>query len=110
MADLVIAILAGAEYQLASYVLRMLIPVVFFSFPAQMLGFPLLGAMGQQKWVTVSTVSTGVFHILATFFLIWLNQYTLVSMSVLRGISEALLFGSRMIFVLMFLHRNKACK
>lgn len=110
MADFVITILAGTEYQLASYVLRMLIPVVFFSFPAQMLGFPLLGAMGQQKWVTISTVSTGVFHILATFFLIWLNQYTLVAMSVLRGISEALLFASRMIFVLIFLHRNKTCK
>ena len=105
--DVVITILAGSDYLAAVNVLRMLIPVVFFSFPAQMLGFPLLGAMGQQKWVTLSTVSTGAIHIFATFLLLWLGQYTLVSMSILRGISEGLLLGIRIIFVLMFLYKNK---
>ena len=60
---IIIQILSGQEYLPAVKILRMLLPVIIFSFPGQMFGFPLLGAMGKQKQVTISTVITAIFHI-----------------------------------------------
>lgn len=107
LADIGVGIIAGTGYEPAATVFRMLIPMLLFSFCAQMLGFPLLGAMDQQKQVTVSTVIAGGIHMVASVFLIIIGSFDLISLSIIRGISEFLLFAIRLMFVIVLLRRIK---
>ncbi len=105
LADVAVKIIAGAGYETAATVFRLLIPMLLFSFWAQMLGFPLLGAMDKQKQVTVSTVAAGGFHILISVFLIIIGKFDLMSLSVVRSISEFVLFAVRLAFVVILLKK-----
>ncbi len=105
LADLAVRIIAGAGYETAAIVFRLLIPMLLFSFWAQMLGFPLLGAMDKQKQVTASTVAAGGFHILISVFLIIIGKFDLMSLSVVRSISEFVLFAVRLAFVVILLKK-----
>ena len=105
LADLAVRIIAGAGYETAAAVFRMLIPMLLFSFWAQMLGFPLLGVMDKQKQVTVSTVAAGGFHILISVFLIIIGKFDLMSLSVVRSISEFVLFAIRLAFLVILLKK-----
>lgn len=96
-----IKVLAGNGYEGAIPVLRLLIPVLLFSFWAQVLGFPLLGALGKQKQVTQSTIISAFVHLLAISILIFMNRLNLFNLSIVRDISEFILFGIRLLFVLL---------
>ncbi len=105
LADVAVKIIAGAGYEPAVTVFRLLIPMLLFSFWAQMLGFPLLGAMDKQKQVTASTIAAGGFHILISVFLIIIGKFDLMSLSVVRSISEFVLFAIRLAFVVVLLKK-----
>ena len=105
LADIAVKIIAGAGYEPATTVFRLLIPMLLFSFWAQMLGFPFLGAMDQQKKVTISTVAAGGFHIVLSFFFIIIGKFNLVNLSIIRGISEFVLFAIRLAFVAVLLKK-----
>lgn len=57
------AFVFGAEYYDAGRYLRLLAPVVFFSFPATMFGFPVLTPMGLAKYANISTIAAACLHI-----------------------------------------------
>lgn len=88
-------IVGGAEYTAAEPLLRMLIPVLLFSFPSMLYGWPTLGAIGKQKETTMTTVVSAIFQVVMLLLLIISNHFYLVTIALVRGITELLLFGLR---------------
>lgn len=112
LAGLAVQIIAGDEFLAAVPVLQCLIPVLLFSFIAQMFGFPLLGALGRQKQTSFTTLIAAAAQVLGLIILIIFDQFTLVSLCVLRNITEVILMVLRIYFVCAFLQeiRNKKVK
>lgn len=89
---LAIKIVGGAKYvQATTPALRAMIPVLFFSFPAMVLGWPTLGAIDKIKATTMSTIVTAVVQVLGICFLIYIGKFNLIEIAVLRGGTEVLM-------------------
>ena len=104
-ADLAILIVGGEKYLEASGLFRLMIPILFFSFPAQVYGWPTLGAIGKVKQTTASTMITAVAQILGLAFLIVTKKFTLPALVVLRFSTEALMMAIRMGIT----YKNRRC-
>lgn len=94
-AEWIVVLVAGIRYLSAASTLRNLIPVLIFSFPAMLYGWPALGAINKIKEVTVSTIIAAVVQILGVSLLVIGGQMSLVSLAVTRSISEMSLFAIR---------------
>lgn len=97
-APLIITIMCGKNYLESVPVFICLIPVLFFSFPAMVIGFPYLGAMGFTKDVTKTTVIAAVFHVVGLIILFVSNSLTLQYVAILRSMTEAVLFVTRLVY------------
>lgn len=95
-ARMVLIIVGGKEYAEAYILFRWLIPILFFSFPAQIYGWPTLGAVGKVKETTFSTVIAAITQVLGIFLLIIFNSFNLINLAVLRGLTELILMLVRM--------------
>jgi PST family polysaccharide transporter len=98
--ELVIKIFAGDDYIEAKLFFQILLPVLLFSFPAQILGFPVLGAYGMVKETTTTTVITAIFHSLGLIMLALIGQFNILNVAILRSTTEAVLMGSRVLLIL----------
>lgn len=96
MSKVALLIVGGEKYVEAYGLFRLMIPILFFSFPAQIYGWPTLGAVGKVKQTTTSTVIAAVFQMLGLVFLIAIGQFTLISLAILRCFTEVVLMGVRM--------------
>lgn len=94
--DLIISIFSGSEYSGATPIFKALLPVLVFSFPAQLIGFPVLGAIDKVKETTITTVISALFQILGLFFLIIVNKFTVLNVAILRSITEFILLTTRL--------------
>lgn len=110
LAGLAVHIIAGDEYIAAVPVLQCLIPVLLFSFVAQMLGFPLLGALGQQSQTSLTTLVAAGAQIIGLVILAVCDRFTLVSLCILRILTELILMISRIYFAYLFLRQRKTVK
>lgn len=97
VAKQVLIIVSGKEYGAAAYLLRLLVPVLLFSFPSMLFGWPTLGAIGKQRETTLTTIIAASFQVLLLVFLIASRSFNLVSIAIVRSITEALLFLLRYI-------------
>jgi PST family polysaccharide transporter len=98
-------IVGGANYVAAAPVFRLLIPVLFFAFPGMLLGFPSLGSINKASKVSKSTVITVLFQC-AGLFILWVcGHFTLLSVAVLRSLTEFVMFTVRAFYV--FRYRNR---
>ena len=88
-------IVGGVKYTEASYLLRLLTPVMFFGFLSMIYGWPTLGAINKQKQVTVTTVTAATFQVFALLVLIGLNCFNLIAIAIVRCITEFILFATR---------------
>lgn len=91
LAKPILVIIAGQKYADATLVFRCLIPVLLFSFPGMMLGWPTLGPIGKEKETTWSTVITAIVQCLGLVVLILFHQFTLPAIALLRGGTELLM-------------------
>ena len=98
-------IVGGENYEDAYVLFRFMIPILLFSFPAQVYGWPTLGAIGKVKSTTVSTVITASVQVLGLVVLIVTDNFDLISIAVLRCFTEFLLMAIRMFIA----YRNKKC-
>jgi PST family polysaccharide transporter len=94
-AEDIVRIINGPNYDEAAEVLRYLVPVLFFSFPGMLIGWPALGAIDKASDVTKTTVFSCIFQLAGLFLLILCNQFTLLMISILRDMTEAVLLGTR---------------
>lgn len=97
--DYIIVLIAGANYLDAIPILRVLLPVIVFSFPTQMIGFPVLGTMKKEYLVTISTIISACFQTISLILLILLNNFTLMNLAIIRSITEVIMFSIRLIFL-----------
>lgn len=91
----IVRIINGPNYDEAAEVLRYLVPVLFFSFPGMLIGWPALGAIDKASDVTKTTVFSCIFQLAGLSLLILCNQFTLLMISILRDMTEAVLLGTR---------------
>lgn len=96
---LIMLVLGGPEYVDGSYVLSLLAPVLWFSFPAMLIGFPYLAAIGKVKELTISSVTAAIFHIAGLIILGVGGGFTIVSVAILRCCTEAIMLLMRTIFI-----------
>lgn len=101
-ANPIIRLLCGAQYIEAVPIFRALIPVLVFSFPVMLLGFPVLGIMGRVKETSMSTVVSAIFHFAGLILLVFLNQFTVLGVAILRSITEAILLMVRVTLILKY--------
>ncbi|MBQ7376813.1 MAG: oligosaccharide flippase family protein [Clostridia bacterium] len=92
----ILLIVGGAKYIAAVPIFRYLLPILFFSFPGMLFGWPTLGAIGHEKQVTVTTVTTAAIQVLGLFLLILFGQFTLINIALLRGATELFMLLFRM--------------
>jgi PST family polysaccharide transporter len=103
LARVALTIVGGEEYAEAYPIFRWMIPILFFSFPAQIYGWPTLGAIGRARETTASTMLAAAVQTLGLVFLIATNRFTLISLAMLRSVTEAILMAVRMAMV----YKNK---
>ncbi|MEE3486968.1 MAG: oligosaccharide flippase family protein [Bulleidia sp.] len=90
-ANFIVTLVGGDQYAPAADVFRALVPVLFFSFPGILFGWPALGPIGRQKETTLTTVVTAVAQVIGLAVLIILGRFTLINIAILRGATELLM-------------------
>lgn len=102
VAKYALLIVGGKQYVDATPLLKCLIPVLFFSFPSMLYGWPTLGAIDKAKETTRTTVFTAGFQILGLIILIATHHFTLINIAILRGVTEFILFFTRYCYTKKF--------
>ncbi|MBO4484436.1 MAG: oligosaccharide flippase family protein [Lachnospiraceae bacterium] len=102
MAKPILVIVGGRQYSGATAVFRMLVPVLFFCFPAMLLGWPTLGAIEKAKEVTKTTLITAIIQVAGLGVLAITGNFTLVHIAILRVATEFLLFLTRVYYTMKF--------
>lgn len=96
VAPFALRIVGGIQYVSATDLFRCLIPVLIFSFPAMVFGWPTMGTVGMQKQVTESTIITAIFQVVGIGILILTDYFNVINLALLRGTTEAVLFLQRL--------------
>lgn len=99
LSKFVMLVLGGPEFVDGSYVLALLAPMLAFSYPAVMLGYPVLAAVGRARQLTAVSVGAALFHIAGLGILAATGSFTIFSVAILRCCTEALLMLGRAFFV-----------
>ena len=103
LSNVIMGLLGGESYLPGAYVIAMVSPVLLFSFPAMLLGFPVLAAVGRVGQLTASSVVSALFHIAGLTVLAAGGWFTVANVAVLRCLTEFVLLASRAAFVRSFI-------
>lgn len=103
LSKFVLLVLGGEKYVEAYMLFRWLIPVLFFSFPVQLFGWPTLGAISKEKETTATTIFSAIIQVIGLVFLIIIGHFNLVALAILRCGTELILLLARMFIV----YKNK---
>lgn len=98
----ILFVIGGRKYLEMSYLIKLLIPVIIFSFPAMLFGWPVLGAIDKVKETTTTTVVTTIVQVVGLIVLMLVGEFTLVNIALLRGGTEFILLTSRLYFINKF--------
>lgn len=88
-------IIAGSKYVEADNLLRLLLPVIVFSFPAMLVGWPALGAINKPEQTSFTTIVAALTQCLGLGLLIICGQFTLYGLAIIRSITEGVLLTGR---------------
>lgn len=99
LAGTIIRIIAGEGYNDAILVFRILLPILILSFPAQLLGFPLLAPINKERYVIISTIIAAVFQVLGLLILMAIDSLTIINVAILRVITDLVLLTCRIIIM-----------
>ena len=102
----IMLVLGGSEYVGGAHVMWMISPIFIFSFYGILIGWPVLGAMGHVKELTVSTLFTGIVNVVSLLALYLSGLITLDVICVARWGCDALLLLVR-VFMLWRAARSK---
>lgn len=95
IARIALIIIGGEKYATAVPLLRAFIPLLFFSFPAMLCGWPALGAIGRAKETTRTTIITAILQVSGLALLLAIGQFNVVNLALLRGITEMIMLAMR---------------
>lgn len=94
-AEYALLLVGGEKYVSAVPLLRAFIPLLFFSFPATLCGWPALGAIGKERETTRTTLITAAVQILGLLLLLLSGKFTVINLALLRGFTDMLMFVMR---------------
>lgn len=106
LSEPIMLVLGGPEYVGGAHVMRMISPIFIFSFYGILIGWPVLGAMGHVKELTVSTLFTGIVNAVSLLALYLAGLITLDVICVVRWGCDALLLLAR-VFILWRVARSE---
>lgn len=95
IARIALLIVGGEKYVSAVPLLRAFIPLLFFSFPSMLFGWPALGAIGKTKETTFTTVGAALIQIMGMIVLLLIGKFNVIALALWRGITEIVLFATR---------------
>lgn len=101
-ADWILNLIAGAAYISSALLFKLLLIVLFFSFPSMLFGWPALGCIGKEKFVTFSTACGAVCQIVGLVLLIVIDRFTIYNVAILRGITEIVIMSIRTVFIIKY--------
>lgn len=99
LADIVMLVLGGSSYLGGSGIVRLVSPVLLFSYPSMVIGFPVLAAAGKEVQLTASSLSAAVFHIAGLCVLAATGGFSVAHVAVLRCATEFAMMALRIAFV-----------
>lgn len=102
LSDLIIVILGGVQYIKAANTLRLLLPVLLTAFPGLLFGFPMLGVIHKDKYITRAILYGACFHVLGIILLQYLDVFSLMTISVLRCMTEGICAGIKYFYIIKF--------
>lgn len=103
LSEFIMRVLGGTEYLAGAPILVMIAPVLWFSYPAMLFGFPVLAAVGWVRQLTVSAVAGATFQLVGLLALAFGGWFSIESVAVLRCCTEAVLCFGRAAFVAQYL-------
>lgn len=109
-ADFFVSIIAGNQYEYSSVILRYLIPVLLFSFPGMILGWPTLGVIGKNREVTITTVCTALIQVVGLIILHYTTGLTLVIVALFRSGTELFMLLFRGSYVTIYRREFTDCR
>lgn len=99
-ANPIMFLLGGSEYLSGSYVLQLVSPILLLSYPAMLVGFPVLAVIDKEKQLTISSVISAVFQIIGLIILATCGVFTITTVAILRCCTELILLVVRAFFVI----------
>lgn len=95
LSRVIVFILGGPEYLEGAYILRLVSPVLVFSFYGMMLGWPVLGAMGRVKELTRTTVVSSLASVAMLLLTMALGVASVAMFAIIRSLTELIMCGMR---------------
>lgn len=100
LGEKIIILIAGEKYVSVFIIIKILIPVLVFSFYSMIYGWPVLGSIGKVKETTYTTVLSAMIQILLICLLIVFRIFNLENLALITSISEFSLFIFRYLIYL----------
>ena len=101
-AEQILVIAGSAKYAAAAPVMRCLVPVLFFSFPAMLLGWPTLGALDKVKETTKTTLAAAFVQIAGLAALGLTGNFEIMLVALMKSFTEMRLMGFRLRYCLKY--------
>ena len=101
-AEYILVIAGSAKYAAAAPVMRCLVPVLFFSFPAMLLGWPTLGAIDRAKETTKTTIAAAGVQIVGLALIGITGNFTIMMVALVKSFTEMCLMIFRLIYCWKF--------
>lgn len=98
LSDFIISTFYGDQYNSAVYIFEILLIVLILAFPAVMLGWPTLGAISKAKEITVTSIVSATFQVVALLLLGVTGNFSLIAVCIVRVCTEAVLLLGRIYF------------
>lgn len=95
-AEPILVIAGSSKYAAAAPIMRCLVPVLFFSFPAMLLGWPTLGAINKVKETTRTTISAAVVQITGLVILGISGNFEIMYVALMKSFTEMCLMSFRL--------------
>lgn len=100
--ELILTIVGSAKYVAAAPTMRCLVPVLFFCFPAMLLGWPTLGAINKVVETTKTTLSAATVQLIGLAILMLSGKFTLIGVAIMKSITELSLMCFRLRYCLKY--------
>lgn len=110
LSDFIVAVLGGPEYAPAARILVWLSPILPISFYGIFIGWPILGAIGEVKLLTMSTVISGLTNFILMSALILFNISSMVLVCAIRCFVEFLMLVLRVCMLYITLKKRASIK
>ena len=90
-ADLIMLVMGGADYVQGAYILQWVSPVILFSYPISMMGYPVIGAIGKASQLSICIITTACIQIVVLLTAGVTGNFNIQAIALARVGSEAVL-------------------